>query len=470
MGHASAMPGPSGPAQQAFEGLIASLRGKAIRPADAGYDAARRVYNAMIDCHPLAIVQCADVADVIRCVNFAREEGIAPAVRCGSHSVGGFGTCEGGLVIDLSPMKGIRVDPERRTAQVGGGCTWGDFDHATHVFGLATPGGLISTTGVGGLTLGGGFGYLTRRYGLCCDNLISADVVTADGRLRKASSTENPDLFWAIRGGGGNFGIVTNFEFKLYPVNTVYVGPTLYPLERGVDAMRFFAEFMKTAPRELSAFFAYLIVPPAPPFPEALHMKTVCGIVYVYCGDAAKGEQVTRPIREFGQPLMAVAHEAPYPAVQSMFDGLLGHGLYHYWKADFVRELDNRAIAEHARYGPRIPTVNSAMHIYPMDGAVHDVASDATAFAYRDVSLSHVIAGVSPDPAPMPQYREWVREYWSALHPFSAGGAYVNFLMEEGDDRIAASYRGNYARLGEIKRQYDPGNLFHINQNIKPAA
>ena len=470
MGKPLTAPTPPGPTERAMEGFLATLRGKAIRPSDEAYDAARRVYNAMIDCRPRLVVKCADVADVIRCVNFARDEGLAPAVRCGSHSVPGFGTCEGGLVIDLSGMKGVRVDPVRRIARVEGGCTWADVDHATHVFGLATPGGVISTTGVGGLTLGGGFRYLTRRYGLSCDNVISADVVTADGRMLTASATENQDLFWAIRGGGGNFGIVTSFEFRLHPVSTVYAGPVLYPLEKGAEALRFFAAFMAGAPRELSAFFAYLIVPPGPPFPEQLHGKTMCGIVYVYSGDPEKGEQLTRPLREFGPPAFALGHPAPYPAVQSMFDALLPHGLYHYWKADFVNDLSEQVIAEHVRYGPQIPTVNSAVHIYPLDGAVHDLASDETAFAYREVKFAHILAAISPEPAHMPQYRDWVRSYWSALHPHSAGGAYVNFLMDEGDDRIAGSYRGNYARLAGIKGKYDPRNLFRVNQNIRPAA
>ena len=416
MGQSSPVPIPPGPTERAMEGLLSTLRGKAIRPSDEAYDAARWVYNAMIDRHPRLIVQCADVADVVRCVNFARDEGLPPAVRCGSHSVPGFGTCDGGL------------------------------------------------------TLGGGFGHLSRRYGLSCDNLISADVVTADGRMLTASASENQDLFWAIRGGGGNFGVVTSFEFRLHPVGTVYAGPVLYPLEKAAEALRFFAAFMAGAPRELSAFFAFLIVPPAPPFPEHLHMKTMCGMVYVYSGDLEKGEQLTRPLREFGPPAFALGHPAPYPAVQSMFDGLLPHGLYHYWKADFVDNLTEQAIAGHVRYGPRIPTVHSAVHIYPLDGAVHDVAADQTAFAYRDVKFTHILAAVSPDPAPMPRYREWVRSYWSALHPYSAGGAYVNFLMDEGDDRIASSYRGNYVRLAAVKRKYDPGNLFRVNQNIRPAA
>ena len=470
MGQSAVAPSPADSTERAVEGLLSNLRGRAIRPSDEAYDAARRVYNAMIDRRPRLIVKCADVADVIHCVNFAREEGLAPAVRCGSHSVPGFGTCDGGLVIDLSGMKGIRVDPVRRIARVDGGCTWGDLDHATHVFGLATPGGVISTTGVGGLTLGGGFGHLTRRYGLSCDNLISADVVTADGQMLTASAAENEDLFWAIRGGGGNFGVVTSFEFRLHPVSTVYAGPVLYPLEKGADVLRFYATFMAGAPHELSAFFAYLIVPPGAPFPEEFHMKTMCGIIYVYSGDLKKGEQITRPLREFGPPAFALGHPAPYPAVQKMFDGLLPHGLHNYWKGDFVNNLSEQVITEHVRYGPQIPTVHSAMHIYPLDGAVHDVAANGTAFAYRDVKFTHILAAVSPDPAPMPSYREWVRSYWSALHPHSAGGAYVNFLMDEGDERIASSYRGNYARLAAIKRKYDPGNLFRVNQNIRPAA
>jgi hypothetical protein len=323
---------------------------------------------------------------------------------------------------------------------------------------------------VGGLATGGGFGYLTRRYGMVCDNLISADVVTADGQLRTASATENPDLFWAIRGGGGNFGIVTSFEFRLYPVSTVYAGPLLYPLEQATDALRFFRDFMRTAPRELSAFFAFLIVPPGPPFPEALHMKTMCGIVCVWCGDLAQGEAATRPLREFGPPALALLGPAPYPAVQGMFDALVPPGLQQYWKSDFVADLTDDVIAQHVKYGPQIPTVNSALHIYPLDGAVHDVASDATAFAYRDIKFTHVIVAISPDPAPMPDYREWVRNYWSALHPYSAGGAYVNFLMDEGEERITSSYTSNYQRLALVKAKYDPGNLFRVNQNIKPAA
>jgi FAD/FMN-containing dehydrogenase len=450
--------------------FAASLRGRVLRVSDEGYEKARWVYNGMIDRKPYMIVQCADVADVIHSVNFARDHNLEPAIRGGGHSVPGFGTCDDGLVIDLSRMKGIHVDTSRQTARVEGGCTWGDVDHATHVFGLATPGGVISTTGVGGLTTGGGFGYLTRRYGLSCDNLLSADVVTADGKLRIASPTENPDLFWSIRGGGGNFGVVTSFEFRLHPVSMIYAGAILYPLEQAGKIMRFYRDFIKSAPRELSAFFAFMIVPPAPPFPEPLHMRTLCGIVCAYCGDPSKGPAVTKPLVEVGPPLFHFVGPMPYPVLQTMFDGLLPPGLHHYWKADFVSDLTDEIIDEHIKHGPAVPTIHSVMHIYPLDGAVHDVAPDQTAFTYRNVRFVHIIAAVSPEPSPMPAYREWVREYWTALHRFSAGGAYVNFLMDEGEDRILGSYKENYKRLAAIKAKYDPANLFCVNQNIKPAA
>ncbi len=465
MGHGTA-PGRG----EVLGGLAANLRGRLIRTGDEAYESARRVYNGDIDRQPLGIAQCADAADVIACVNFARDRRLPLAVRGGGHSVPGFGVCDNGLVIDLCRLKGVRVDTKNRTVRVEGGCTWGDVDHATHVFGLATPGGLISTTGVGGLTTGGGFGYLSRRYGLACDNLISADVITADGQMRTASATENPDLFWAIRGGSGNFGILTSLEFRLYPVSMVYAGPILYPLEKAGEAMRMYRDFMRTAPRELSVFFAVLIVPPGPPFPEALHRKTLCGIVCAYCGDPANGDAVTKPLREFGPPVFQHTGPMPYPVLQSIFDPLLPPGLHHYWKSDFVREMSDGYIAEHLKHGPSIPTVNSAVHIYPIDGAVNDVPADATAFGYRDVKYVHVIAAVTPDASALPGYRDWVRGYFQALHPLSAGGTYVNFLMDEGQERVESSFSGNYGKLAAIKAKYDPDNLFQVNQNIKPAG
>jgi FAD/FMN-containing dehydrogenase len=452
-----------------MENFIASIRGKVILPENPEYETSRRVYNADIDHRPRMIVRCADAADVIHSVNYAREQKLILAVRGGGHSAPGFGSCTGGMVVDLGGLKGIRVDPARRTARVQGGCTWGDFDHAAHVFGLACPGGIISTTGVGGLTTGGGFGYLSRRYGLAADNLISADVVTADGELRIASANENPELFWAIRGGGGNFGIITSFEFKLHPVSEIYAGPILYRLDQAAEVMRLYREFMRTAPRDVSAFFAFLIVPPGPPFPQALHGKTVCAILCSGTGDMESAAAIFKPLTEFGPPLLVLAHPMPYPFLQSMFDGLLPHGLHHYWKADFMRELTDEAIAEHVKFGPSVPTVNSAVHIYPLDGAVHDVGKNETAFAYRDVKFVHILAAVTPGPALLPVHRDWVKNYWAALQPFSAGGGYVNFLMDEGEDRIASSYLENHTRLASVKARYDPDNLFQVNQNIKPV-
>jgi FAD/FMN-containing dehydrogenase len=446
------------------------VRGELILPVDGGYDAARKVYNAMIDKHPALIMRCADIADVIAAVNFAREHKLAIAIRGGSHNVAGFGTCDDGLVIDLSRMKGIRVDPVKRTVRAEGGCTWGDVDHATHAFGLAAPGGIISTTGIAGLTLGGGIGHLTRKYGLSCDNLISADVVTADGRLITASADQNADLFWGLRGGGGNFGVVTSFEFRLHPVSTVFAGPILYPLEKSKDALRFYRDYMAKAPEDMNAFFAFLIVPPGPPFPEHLHNKTLCGVVCCYTGSLDKAEQVVRPLREFGPPVFEHVGPIPFPMLQSAFDALVPPGLQNYWKADFVKDLTDEVIEAHVKYGPDVPTIHTALHIYPVSGAAHRVGRDDTAFSYREAGFTHVIAALYPDPADTPKNKTWVQNYWSELHPHSAGGAYVNFMMEEGEDRVAASYRDNYERLARVKAKYDPNNLFHVNQNIKPAG
>jgi FAD/FMN-containing dehydrogenase len=446
----------------------ASLRGEVIGRTDDGYEQARKVHNGMIDRYPLLIARCADVADVMSAVNFARENGLTLAIRGGGHNVAGFGTCDDGLVIDLSPMKGIHIDPVKRTARAEGGCTWGDVDHATHAFGLAAPGGTISTTGIAGLTLGGGIGHLTRKYGLSCDNLMSADVVTADGRLITASADQNADVFWALRGGGGNFGVVTSFEFRLHPVSTVFAGPILYPLEKSKDALRFYRDYIAKAPEDMSAFFAFLIVPPGPPFPEHLHNKTVCGVVCCYTGPLDKAEEVVRPLRDFGPPLFDGVGEMPFPILQSAFDPLLPSGLQNYWKADFVKDLTDEVIEAHVKYGPGVPTVNTAVHIYPVSGAAHRVSRDETAFSYRDAGFTHVIAALYPDPADTPKNKTWVQNYWSELHAHSAGGAYVNFMMEEGEERVAASYRDNYKRLAQVKAKYDPNNLFHVNQNIKP--
>ena len=450
--------------------LRASLKGELFQPQDEGYDAARKVYNGMIDRHPRLIVRCAGVADVMAAVNFARENKLTLSVRGGSHGVTGSAVCDDGLVIDLSRMKDIRVDPENRIARAEAGCTWSDFDSATHAFGLATTGGIVSTTGIAGLTLGGGLGYLARKFGLSCDNLISVDVVTADGRFLTASAEENEDLFWGVRGGGGNFGVVTSFEYKLHPVSMVLGGPVLYPIEQVREVLRFYRDYIATAPEDVSAFFAFLIAPPAPFIPEPLHGVTMCALIACSTGPLEEAEEVVKPIRSFGPPALDLLGPIPYPALQSLFDALLPPGLQHYWKADFVKELTDEAIEVHVKYGPKIPTVESATHIYPLSGAVQRVGRGETAFSYRDAEFVHVISAVYPDPADTPKNIAWVREYWSALHPYSAEGAYVNFMMDEGEDRIKATYRENYERLVALKNKYDPTNLFHMNQNIKPTV
>lgn len=449
--------------------LADSLRGDVISPGDVEYDATRQVFNGMIDRRPGLIAQCVDIADVIAAVNYGRERELTVAVRGGGHNAAGLGTVEDGLVIDLSRMNSVHLDPHQRTARVDGGCTWGDVDHATHAFGLATPSGIISTTGVGGLTLGGGFGHLSRSYGLTCDNLISADVVTADGRFLTASSEEHADLFWALRGGGGNFGVVTSFTFRLHPVDTVYGGPIFYPIERSEDVLRLYREYIAIAPDEVSAFLGFHLAPPARFVPEHLHNVPTAVIVACHT-DPTAGEAALRPFRQELEPVLDLAGELPYPSLNSMFDALQPPGLQQYWKADFVKGLSDETIDIHLRYGPSIPTVPSVMHLYPLNGAASRVASDATAFSYRDAGFAHVILVADEQPEPMPGYIRWARDYWDALHRHSAGGAYVNMMMEEGDDRIRAAYRDNYPRLREIKRRYDPSNVFHINQNIQPAA
>jgi FAD/FMN-containing dehydrogenase len=447
----------------------ASLRGELIEPGDQGYESARKVYNAMIDRRPRLIARCMDVADVILAVNFGRENRLPIAIRGGGHNAAGLGVWDEALVIDLSPMRYVRVDPKKRTVLAGGGALWGDVDHATHAFGLAVPAGIIATTGVGGLTLGGGIGHLTRQCGLTIDNLLAVDMVLADGRFVTANAKENSDLFWAVRGGGGNFGVVTSFLFKGHPIHTDYAGPTLWPLEDAAEIMRWYRGFITKAPDSLNGFFAFLTVPPGPPFPPHLHMKKMCGVVWCYTGPAKKAEGVFKPIRQFKTPALDLVGPIPHPALQSMFDPLFPPGQQWYWKADFVRELSDKAIALHVQHGSALPTWQSTMHLYPIDGAASRVKNSATPWAYRDAKWAEVMVGVDPDPANKEKISSWAKAYWTALHPYSAGGAYVNFMMEEGDDRIRATYGKNYDRLAKIKKRYDPTNLFHVNQNIKPA-
>ena len=446
------------------------FRGDLVSPGDPGYDDARQLFNGMIDKHPALIARCADVADVISAVDYARANGLELAVRGGGHNGAGLGSCDDGLVIDLRNMNGTRVDPEARTVAVQGGCTWGDVDHCTHAFGLATPSGIISTTGVGGLTLGGGIGHLSRACGLSIDNLLEADVVLADGRLVHASREENPDLFWAIRGGGGNFGVVTSFLFALHPIKTIVGGPMLWPLERAAEIMRWYREFLPSAPEELNGFFAFLVVPPADPFPEELHMEKMCGVIWCHTGSEQRAQELLRPARAM-MPTFDGVGPLPYPALQSAFDGLYEPGYQWYWRADFVKELSDEAIAQHVEHGSAMPTMHSTMHLYPINGAAGRIGDGDTPWAYRDANWAQVIIGVDPDPANAEVLKGWTIAYWKALHPFSAGGAYVNFLGEgEGQDRVQATYAGNYARLAQVKARYDPQNLFRVNQNVLPAT
>ena len=452
---------------QEFRG---SLRGSLFEPHDKGYDDARKVYNGMINKHPRMIAQCADVADVIRSVNFARENNLLLAVRGGGHNAGGLGICDDGLVIDLSKMKYTRVDPQAKTVVAGGGCTLGDIDHATHVFGLATPSGIMSTTGIGGLALVGGLGYLTRKYGLAIDNLLSVDMVLADGSFVSANSNQNQDLYWAVRGGGGNFGVVTAFTLKLHPVSTVYAGPMLYEMSEAEDVMKWYQKLIKNAPDDLYGFFAFLVVPAAPPFPEHLHLKTLCGFVWAYTGPLEKAEETFKPIRAFRKPALDFVGPMPHPDLQSMFDSFYPKGLQWYWRADFVNELNDEAISLHIKFGNALPSNLSTMHLYPVNGFASRIKKKDTAWSFRDATWAMVIVGIDPDPSNKEKISLWAKQYWEELHPYSAGGAYLNFMGDEGEDRVKASYGDNYARLVTIKNKYDPDNLFRVNQNIKPGV
>jgi hypothetical protein len=454
--------------EAAIAAFRSSLRGELIEPGDSSYEAARKVYNAMIERRPRLIARCADVADVMAAVKFAREQRLLVAIRGGGHNAGGLGVCDGGLVIDLSPMSHVHVDPKKKTVMVGAGALWRDVDHATHAFGLAVPSGIISTTGVAGLTLGGGIGYLTRRYGLTIDNLLAVEIVLADGRFVTANARENADLFWAVRGGGGNFGVVTTFLFKAQPVDTVYGGPMFWPMEDAAEMMRWYRNFIVKAPDDIYGFFAFHTMPPWAPFPEHLHNKKMCGIVWCYTGAMKKAEKVFRPIRGFKTPAIDLVGPIPHPALQSLFDRLYPPGMQWYWKADFVNTLSDEAIAQHLKYAEKLPSLESTMHLYPINGAVRRVKKQATPWWYREATWSQVIVGVDPDPANKEMVSAWAKEYWNALHPYAAGGAYINFMMEEGEDRIRATYGKNYARLVKIKRRRDPANFFRVNQNIMP--
>ena len=444
------------------------IRGEMIVESDADYEEARKVHNGMIAKRPAVSVRAANAGDVMTVVNYARDNGHDQSVRGGGHSGPGFGTNDGGVVLDLSRMRGVRVDPNAKTARAEGGTTWGDFNSATHAFGLATTGGLISTTGIAGLTLGGGIGYLSRGHGLSLDNLISADIVAADGKMLIANENENADIFWAIRGGGGNFGVVTSFEYKLQPVDTVYWGPMFYEIEEAETIFKFFRDYIKDAPREMGAFPAFQIAPPLPFIPENRHGDMFCAIVACWSGDPEEGERQFKAFHDVAEIKAEMVGPVPYPAINEAFDGLFPTGIRQYWKGNFVKELTDGAIAAHVQHGPAAPTVSSTMHLYPINGACHEVDAGATAFGHRDASFSMVILAASEDPANDAAHKKWVRDYSDAVAPYSEPGGYINFMDGDDSGRARDNFGGNYDRLLEIKRRYDPDNLFRFNQNIAP--
>ena len=452
--------------------LEQALRGRLIRPSDSDYDAARALYNGMIDKRPKLIARCVDAADVIAAVNHARDQGLLVAIRGGGHNGPGLGSCNDGLVIDLSMMKSVRVDPANRTVRVGAGCTSGDVDHATHAFGLAVPFGIVSTTGVAGLTLGGGTGYLTRKYGLTIDNLLEADVVLADGSFVTTDRNQHPDLFWALRGGGGNFGVVTSFLFQAHPVGTVYAGPIFWEATHAQTVMRAFRAFLPETPEDLGSFVGLKTVPSMDPFPRDYWGRRACAVISSYNGPAAEGERLmARLLEVVPPPIFNWMGAMPFPSIQALFDPFFPKGLQWYWKGDFVNALSDEAIDVHIAHAGQAPSELCLTHLYPIDGAVHSVASEATAWNVRDARFSMVIAAIDSDPKQADALKAWGRAYWKAVHPFNMDGGYVNFMMDdEAAGRIQASYGDNYARLAMVKAQYDPNNFFRVNQNIEPAA
>jgi FAD/FMN-containing dehydrogenase len=449
--------------------LSSVLRGSVVTPESPEYDVARALYNAMINRRPALIAYPIDASDVARAITFGREAGLDIAVRCGAHNGAGLGSVDNGLVLDLAALRGVDIDPDARTARVLGGTLLGGVDPATHEHGLAAPFGIISTTGVGGLTLGGGVGHLTRTLGLSIDNLLEADVVLADGSQMRASEDENDDLFWALRGGGGNFGVVTSFTFRLSPIATVIAGPMFWPIERAAEITGWYTEFIGEQPDELNGFLAYMSVPPGDPFPAELHLQKVCAVIWCYAGtDEVEASRLLEPARGL-EPILDAVGPVPLPGIQSAFDGVYPAGDQWYWRADYVRGMPDGAIQANVEHAALMPTWKSAMHLYPVDGAAARVPSDATAWSARDARFIQVIVGVDPDPANAERIKEWTIDYWDAVHPYAMGGAYVNFMMEEGNERIRESYGGNYGRLSALKAKYDPDNVFHVNQNIRPA-
>ena len=459
---------PPGPL--AVDELATTLRGELIRPGDPGYEQQRRVWNGSVDRHPELIARCAGVADVRSSIRFAREHGLLVAVRGGGHSFPGYSVCDGGMVIDLSLMKGIRIDPDARTARVQAGVLLGELDRETQEFGLAVTAGIVTHTGVAGLTLGGGLGWLQRKHGLTIDNLLSLDVVTADGEFLTASDTYNADLFWGLRGGGGNFGIVTEFEFRLHAVGPeVFAGTVFWPMEEAAQVLRFYRDWIADCPDELMTIVVQRRAPDLPVIPRDLVGRHVIAVVGCYSGPIDDGERMLRPLKSFGRPLLDLCQPKPYLVHQSMFDLSYPHGRWYYVRACDVTELSDDVIDIVAEYGRRIVSPISSIALWQMGGAVARIGEDDTAFNGRGAGFTFNINGNSMTPDGFDAERQWARDYWSALAPYHSG-VYVNFLMDEGKERVRQAYgSAKYDRLKALKRRYDPDNVFRLNQNIPPA-
>ena len=452
--------------EQLLGRLRGAVRGEIVEPGDPEYDEARMVYNALHDKRPAIVVRAVDTGDVMATVDFAREQGRALAVRGGSHSVAGHGTCDGGVVLDLGRMRGIRVDPDARTAWVEGGCTWADVNHATHAFGLATTGGIVSTTGVGGLTTGGGMGYLARRCGLACDNLTSVDLVTADGSFLTCTDEQNSDLMWAVRGGGGNFGVVTSFAYRLHPVADILGGPTFFPLD--ADVMRRYRELIAEGDERLGALLVVGLGPPLPFLPERWHGRPLCGVVTCWTGPEDEDDGIRDRVAGLGPVLGRMVERMPYPVINTLFDELVPPGLFHYWKGAFSRGLPDGVVDAFVEYGATTPSIQSVTVVFPVDGACHRIRPEDTAFSYRDADYSIALSPTLTTREDCEAQKAWVRAFYKALEPHCAGGGYVNFMDADDHDRVRANYRGNHARLTALKRRYDPRNLFRLNHNIAP--
>ncbi|WP_203433140.1 FAD-binding oxidoreductase [Jiangella asiatica] len=448
------------------ENLRVAVRGSVFAPSDDGYDVARSIYNAIHDRRPGAVVRAKSAADVAATVAAARDHELALAVRGGSHGIAGFATSDGGIVLDLGPMRGLRVDPQRRTVRAEPGLTWGDLNHAAHAFGLAVTGGIVSTTGIAGLTLGGGLGHLARRCGLTCDNLISADVVTADGRLLVCSADEHPDLFWALRGGGGNFGVVTSFEYRLHTVADILGGPTFYPLDS--EVVHECLDLLADAPGELNLVLGLVQAPPVPFVPEAWHGKPVVAVLTCWSGPRDQDDRIRGHLEQLGPAVGQFVDRMPYPVINTLFDDLLPFGLRHYWKGCFNASLTDAAIDTHISFARRLPTLESATLIFPIDGACHRVGPNETAFGFRDANFAVGIGATWHEPADDAANITWTRAYHEALRSSAMAGGYVNFSSDDDPAQVRANYRHNHRRLVEVKRRYDPGNLFRLNQNIRP--